>query len=150
VLTARHYAAGARLAPALLCCRLRILLCPCSPDLFPHPPHCPAYPSMSASASTSTGYVCDTLPAPRLAGRSPPPAPPARSPSPGPSTLPDFPIVDAGTLKAAEHDPEDVRHPSDAVPFAPPGRKLCVRHQRMADEGTNLKLQKVRADVPGL
>ncbi|KAJ3808207.1 WD40-repeat-containing domain protein [Lentinula aff. lateritia] len=23
----------------------------------------------------------------------------------------------------------------------PPGRKLCVRHQRMADEGTNLKLQ---------
>lgn len=24
-----------------------------------------------------------------------------------------------------------------------PGRKLCVRHQRMADEGTNLKLQQV-------
>jgi F-box/WD-40 domain protein MET30 len=23
-------------------------------------------------------------------------------------------------------------------------RKLCVRHQRMADEGTNLKLQQVR------
>lgn len=26
----------------------------------------------------------------------------------------------------------------------PPGRKLCFRHQRMADEGTNLQLQKVR------
>jgi hypothetical protein len=26
---------------------------------------------------------------------------------------------------------------------APPPRKLCVRHQRMADEGTNLKLQQV-------
>lgn len=25
----------------------------------------------------------------------------------------------------------------------PPPRKLCVRHQRMADEGTNLKLQQV-------
>jgi F-box/WD-40 domain protein MET30 len=25
----------------------------------------------------------------------------------------------------------------------PPARKLCVRHQRMADEGTNLKLQQV-------
>ena len=25
----------------------------------------------------------------------------------------------------------------------PPGRKLCSRHQRMADEGTNLQLQKV-------
>ena len=31
--------------------------------------------------------------------------------------------------------------PAQVAP--PPGRKLCVRHQRMADEDTNLKLQQV-------
>lgn len=30
----------------------------------------------------------------------------------------------------------------------PPAKKLCVRHQRMADEGTNLKLQQVSAPSP--
>lgn len=30
-----------------------------------------------------------------------------------------------------------------APPSQPPPRKLCIRHQRMADEGTNLKLQQV-------
>lgn len=52
----------------------------------------------------STGYVCDTIPAARLAGGDMPP-----------------PVA-------------DVEHGQ---------RKLCVRHQRMADEGTNLKLQQV-------
>lgn len=73
---------------------------------------------MSASSSS---YVCDTLPAPRLASlNDPPPLPPV------------------------EDDPEPPKH---ALPTwqQPPPRKLCVRHQRMADEGTNLKLQQVRA-----
>ncbi|KIO23425.1 hypothetical protein M407DRAFT_78084 [Tulasnella calospora MUT 4182] len=30
----------------------------------------------------------------------------------------------------------------------PPGRKLCFRHQRMADEGTNLQLQKALDSLP--
>ena len=30
------------------------------------------------------------------------------------------------------------------TPPQPPARKLCVRHQRMADEGTITKLQQVR------
>ena len=44
-------------------------------------------------------------------------------------------------------DPQPLPQPQ---PFNPPHmpnslpRKLCVRHQRMADEGTNLKLQQVR------
>ncbi|KAG6829668.1 hypothetical protein H0H92_003911 [Tricholoma furcatifolium] len=62
-----------------------------------------------SAANPPESYVCDTLPAPRLANeqqQQPPPPPP---PPPQHST-----------------------------------RKLCVRHQRMADEGTNLKLQQVR------
>ncbi|KAF9264908.1 WD40 repeat-like protein [Marasmius fiardii PR-910] len=35
-----------------------------------------------------------------------------------------------------------------SVPFPPSGRKLCVRHQRMADEGTNLKLQQSLDRLP--
>jgi hypothetical protein len=59
------------------------------------------------------------------------------------------PIVDAQTHEVVEHvDNTGIASPalSETEPdisFAPPGRKLCVRHQRMADEGTNLKLQKV-------
>ena len=35
--------------------------------------------------------------------------------------------------------------PQPEAPVQPPARKLCVRHQRMADEGTNINLQKVSA-----
>ncbi|KAI0781298.1 quinon protein alcohol dehydrogenase-like superfamily [Trametes elegans] len=35
-----------------------------------------------------------------------------------------------------------------AFPSQPPARKLCVRHQRMADEGTNLKLQQALDALP--
>ncbi|KAI0350109.1 WD40 repeat-like protein [Trametes cingulata] len=34
------------------------------------------------------------------------------------------------------------------MPSQPPARKLCVRHQRMADEGTNLKLQQALDALP--
>ena len=59
-----------------------------------------------------SSYVCDTLPAPRLAA-DPPVQPPVAPPM---VIQPDL----------------------GSTP-----RKLCVRHQRMADEGTNLKLQQV-------
>ncbi|KAF8906063.1 WD40-repeat-containing domain protein [Gymnopilus junonius] len=74
------------------------------------------------SSSSSSSYVCDTLPAPRLATVS------DRPPLPPPPV---------------EDDPE----PKHAPPtwHQPPPRKLCVRHQRMADEGTNLKLQQREA-----
>ncbi|KIK63872.1 hypothetical protein GYMLUDRAFT_162248 [Collybiopsis luxurians FD-317 M1] len=36
---------------------------------------------------------------------------------------------------------EPLRNTSPSLQQQQPGRKLCVRHQRMADEGTNLKLQ---------
>jgi hypothetical protein len=39
--------------------------------------------------------------------------------------------------------PEKSDGEQGALP-APSTKKLCVRHQRMADEGTNLKLQQVR------
>jgi hypothetical protein len=67
-------------------------------------------------------YVCDTLPAPRLATD--------HSVSLHPSNVPNDPVH---TLRLSP-SPD-----SDSTP-----RKLCVRHQRMADEGTNLKLQQVR------
>jgi hypothetical protein len=84
---------------------------------------------MSLPMPAKSAYVCDTLPAAKLAG-------------PGVANVHDhYPIVNA--------PPPNPPGPSiqKAVPKAPPHppvRKLCVRHQRMADEGTNLKLQQVR------
>lgn len=72
--------------------------------------------------SSSSSYVCDTLPAPRLATVS------------DHTPLPPAPVED---------DPEPKHVPPTFQ--QPPPRKLCVRHQRMADEGTNLKLQQVRS-----
>ncbi|KAJ7349455.1 WD40-repeat-containing domain protein [Mycena albidolilacea] len=67
--------------------------------------------------------VCDTIPAARLANGE----------HLVPFTPDDEPIA----------EPEPVPEP----PPAPP-RKLCVRHQRMADEGTNLKLQQSLDALP--
>lgn len=75
--------------------------------------------------ASSSSYVCDTLPAPRLAT-----APPHDDPSDiVPDDLPRTPT------------PPPMIHQQQQQ--QPPPRKLCVRHQRMADEGTNLKLQHV-------
>src|ERR1700733_3136534 len=79
--------------------------------------------------SADTSYVCDTLPAPRLASVQS-----VRSPSP-PSSFQVTDDLDARTMAEDESLPE-----SSDVQNAPAQRKLCVRHQRMADEGTNLKL----------
>jgi hypothetical protein len=100
----------------------------------------------SASASTtaalavppskpSSSYVCDTLPAPRLASAT---TAAARDLQPSPS------------VKRMDHSPHEedekkARAISVSNSTPPTGRKLCVRHQRMADEGTNMKLQQVRA-----
>ena len=97
----------------------------------------PYYKMVSAPLPSS--YVCDTLPAPRLAsGFSAPEFEPERSPSP-PSA---FEVTgEMDTEKQRETLPDTSEEQSAPAPSQPPARKLCVRHQRMADEGTNLKLQ---------
>ena len=90
--------------------------------------------------ASPNSYLCDTLPQAKLAQataspRSPPVHDLARILLAFQSELP---------LTGTSDDPamdlsEDV-HPTSA----PSQRKLCPRHKRMADEGTNLKLQQVR------
>ncbi|KAL0578456.1 hypothetical protein V5O48_003557 [Marasmius crinis-equi] len=99
----------------------------------------------SASKAPPGGsYVCDTLPAPRLAPESTKPLPvhhATEEDEMGLST-----VVDQGTK--VEHQSEMETTTTSSVAFAPAGRKLCVRHQRMADEGTNLKLQQSLDRLP--
>lgn len=105
-------------------------------------------------AGKPSAYVCDTIPPPRLASdkacsRSPTPSPPS---SPPPVTTFDPPIIvpDSKPPVLTTMHSSNVQHTGatkahdESVPAQPPARKLCVRHQRMADEGTNLKLQQVR------
>jgi hypothetical protein len=77
-------------------------------------------------ASTTTTNLCDTIP-------------PARLVIPSPTIFESAEVVldDAETLNVSRIDPTPQ-----------PPRKLCVRHQRMADEGTNLKLQQVCLHCP--
>jgi len=92
------------------------------------------------SSPSSSSYVCDTLPAPRLASAASAAPESLRSPSP-PST---FQVTEqVHTQKMDEDDSIPDSSEEHNVTAQPPARKLCVRHQRMADEGTNLKLQQV-------
>ncbi|KAF7796773.1 hypothetical protein EIP86_007956 [Pleurotus ostreatoroseus] len=100
--------------------------------------------STSAAISPTSGYVCDTLPPARIqrrqSSRSPSPLPP---PTP-PVTAFEAPITQSTPSALAFESKQPAAGPAaaGAAQIAPPpGRKLCVRHQRMADEGTNLKLQ---------
>ncbi|OBZ75057.1 putative E3 ubiquitin ligase complex SCF subunit sconB [Grifola frondosa] len=104
---------------------------------------------MSASSIPSP-YVCDTLPPPRLASASS-----SRSPSPSlpltpPVTAFDAPILDNSSLPMEPSKSEAIAQEkgSSGQLQQPPARKLCVRHQRMADEGTNLKLQQALDALP--
>ena len=94
---------------------------------------------MTSASKTPPGgggsYVCDTLPAPRLAPESSKPLPVHHTAEA--DDMESSTVVDKGTK--VEQQAEE----TTSVAFAPAGRKLCVRHQRMADEGTNLKLQQV-------
>ena len=97
-----------------------------------------------ASNTTPSSYVCDTIPPARLA-----PANPTK-----PDDMPHDDDDDddqtmsyrdaTPTIQDREHDNEHDPQSREDTPQPPP-RKLCVRHQRMADEGMNLKLQQVRA-----
>ena len=122
-----------------------------------HPPPSPSPSLTPITPQSQTAYSCDTLPAPqnlripRTIRRRP-----SRSPSPLPSPpsgddeepMSAFEVVTVEEVRAAERitdaaasprlEPADLAHQPQ-----PPARKLCVRHQRMADEGTNEDLQKV-------
>src|SRR6267154_3459225 len=85
------------------------------------------------ATSTTGSYECDTLPAPRFTSGPTPDQDHGRSPSP----LSNFRSSSAGSSPPSTTlDP--VMYPTQTTQ-----RKLCVRHQRMADEDTNLKLQQV-------
>ncbi|EIM90473.1 WD40 repeat-like protein [Stereum hirsutum FP-91666 SS1] len=109
--------------------------------------------------AANQSYSCDTIPPARIAELSS--RSPSRSPSPHPSTSTTFDIP----AVTAEGEPEEdeVRErwgasvqeqEQEASTSTPPplqpsqGRKLCIRHQRMADEGMNLQLQKALDDLP--
>ncbi|KAF9002031.1 WD40-repeat-containing domain protein [Cyathus striatus] len=105
-----------------------------------------ASPSSSANAHVSAhaSYVCDTLPAPRLASSDAP----NYTHEPAISD-PDLPLI---IQPSPSSPPNALAHRYSPSPppslQQPPPRKLCVRHQRMADEGTNLKLQQSLDALP--
>ncbi|KAF8831537.1 F-box/WD repeat-containing protein pof1 [Lentinula edodes] len=91
---------------------------------------------MPSLPKTSNSTLCDTLPAPRL----------SRDSDNIMSSYADEKL-EMPTLSRPVSDsprPSVIKEPLRLTSTSlqqPPGRKLCVRHQRMADEGTNLKLQ---------
>lgn len=102
-------------------------------------------------------YTCDTLPAPQNIlpyspmSRFSPSSYTLHSSEVDSSFLTPFDIdvpTNEEVINATSHsDPVSSMYKSDtdhefSLP-QPPARKLCVRHQRMADEGTIIKLQQV-------
>ncbi|EIW85279.1 WD40 repeat-like protein [Coniophora puteana RWD-64-598 SS2] len=100
-------------------------------------------------------YACDTLPAAKLAG-----APDADQPEQQADTnlnrsvSPPLPFMDPTGTEHLDKPTEDAIKQAQGQAFLPPTmpaasqRKLCVRHLRMADEGTNLKLQQALDALP--
>ncbi|KAH7096094.1 WD40 repeat-like protein [Auriculariales sp. MPI-PUGE-AT-0066] len=85
--------------------------------------------SRSATLDLAAQYSCDTLP--------PPANPNHRSLSPEPTQLP---VSTQFDINPEDNSQDLPITPVSHVP-ALAARKLCVRHQRMADEGTIVKLQ---------
>ncbi|KII88778.1 hypothetical protein PLICRDRAFT_141328 [Plicaturopsis crispa FD-325 SS-3] len=95
------------------------------------------------SDARKSSYVCDTIPAPRLAAAG---SSSVNQASTAESTSHFEPSREDVALA---HEPEHHRAVVEpVVPSPAPPRKLCVRHQRMADEGTNLKLQQSLDALP--
>lgn len=91
--------------------------------------------------ATSGFHACDTLPAARLAS-------PDRQLDQGPQvTTMVFETSGLNDFGGSDHSSE--QDPTELLPIMqqPSPRKLCVRHQRMADEGMNVKLQQVKLSV---
>jgi F-box/WD-40 domain protein MET30 len=103
---------------------------------------------MVSSSHVLSTYVCDTLPAPRFVGQQNLHQDSTSSSSAELGIVPHLESTDKsfdGSLESSSNGETEARSAQDLWPpktSATP-RKLCVRHQRMADEGTNLKLQQV-------
>ncbi|KAG9118959.1 hypothetical protein FRC07_006254 [Ceratobasidium sp. 392] len=120
--------------------------------------YAPSVVSVSTS-STATGsgtgpVTCDTVRPPQnlaLRGSSPRPVSPT---APVETALFDVPVIEPvpeevkSTQVAVAEDEKGKGKAVDLGVIAPPGRKLCVRHQRMADEGMSLKLQRSLDALP--
>ena len=87
--------------------------------------------------SSQNSYLCDTLPQAKLAQASASHPPPSSRDSVYTSAA--FQSEKSLTSDSLGMDPSEDVHPTPT----PLQRKLCPRHKRMADEGTNLKLQQV-------
>lgn len=110
---------------------------------------------LATMLAANQSYSCDTIPPARIAELSS--RSPSRSPSPHPSTSTTFDIPAVTAEGEPEEDEarerwgasvQEQEQEQEASTSSPPlqpsqGRKLCIRHQRMADEGMNLQLQKV-------
>lgn len=107
-----------------------------------HGPYNSSASQGSRPTMASSSYVCDTLPPPVLASAINDDEP--DSPSP-PVTTFDLPSIDVQPDEPSSQDSQ----PAVELDVQPPARKLCVRHQRMAHEGTNLKLQQVNTTRSG-
>lgn len=89
--------------------------------------------------ASPNSYLCDTLPQAKLARAAASPHSPSQD-SPAHTSLAfqsEEPFTDDDIPMDLSEDPHPTPTPSQ--------RKLCPRHKRMADEGTNLKLQQVRS-----
>jgi len=87
---------------------------------------------------SQNSYLCDTLPQAKLAHTTTTTSHPSPSHNP-PHTPVDFQSKQLLTDENLGAVPPVDVHPTPTLPQ----RKLCPRHKRMADEGTNLKLQQV-------
>ncbi|KAF8163015.1 WD40-repeat-containing domain protein [Crassisporium funariophilum] len=92
-----------------------------------------------------SSYICDTIPAARLATSSDP----ARSNgSDLTMTFESAPVLDDSDTDNASPSSDHDTEIDGPTSQQPPPRKLCVRHKRMADEGTNLRLQQSLDALP--
>jgi hypothetical protein len=103
--------------------------------------------SGSSGSSSSRPVACDTVPPPqKLALRRDSSSPqPVSPPALFETSLFDVPVLDEAPTTEVAPKAESSGH---GIDFAPPGRKLCVRHQRMADQGLSSKLQRVSVWLP--
>ncbi|KAF9518210.1 hypothetical protein BS47DRAFT_1338479 [Hydnum rufescens UP504] len=98
-----------------------------------------------------TSKLCDTIPPPQHLAYAPrfvfEPRSLNREPEPAISDAFDTSFRASGLHSDSTHTPIRHSNPTD-IPEPTPARQLCVRHKRMADQGTNLKLQKSLDALP--
>lgn len=95
---------------------------------------------LPSDSSVRQNYACDTIPRPQNLAKREELASEPDSDVAVASDQFEVPQYDESEHAEDAHEPQQPAPSSNATP-QPPARKLCVRHQRMADEGTIVKLQ---------